>query len=268
MRRYLILAVSAFLAAETGAQVVSPAAKAASEARAGFGASELAEPSVPAIGRPVVVATAARGSGGEEELRKAKAQLEKTVERLKAMIARETDRDRKLELYDSLQETQAALDAVNQALASMTDGSSAKAQEAIDEALVLQRLLGSYLGTADFSSTNHLRQGPIEVQIGADVAYEALRRRLPFLGGAVGGSIRINPGAALVSQFNALKAEYYGSLLKATSLVTAEKQKQLLRSLTKWGHETRVIYPGQTWMQAEDIISWKQHNDLLDSLRN
>lgn len=266
MNRYLIAALVGLLAGEAGAQVVAPKGGAFGEASAILGAqgSELL---VPPVGSAVSAAPGPQGAASEEELRKAKAQLERTIERLKAMIARETDRDRKLELYDSLQETQAALDSVSRALAAMTDGRSAQVQQAIDEALLLQKVLGSYLGEADFSNTVHLRRQPFEIQVGGDIVYEAISRRLPFLGGAAGGRVRINPGAAMVSQFNSLKAEYYGSLLKASSLASEPRHKQILRSLTKWGHEQRVIYPGQGWMQAQEIISWKQHNDLIDALR-
>ncbi|MEN9722754.1 MAG: hypothetical protein RJB38_740 [Pseudomonadota bacterium] len=141
--------------------------------------------------------------------------------------------------------------------AKKSDASSAKIDGILEEARFVQKILAAYLGNKEFHGYV-LKRGQFAVQIDAAGVYQQIARRLPFLGGvAVGGQLRVNPGEQIVTQFNSLKTEFYGLLVEAARLNPADSR---IKSLAKWGNETDVIYPGQTF--GEEIISTRQLWDL------
>lgn len=223
------------------------------------------------------VNSAARGFEGlksglqdtQEELKKAQAQLASLLEKINAKIAHETDRDRIIELYQWRDQVQAALDAVSNALGGGGEADKAKQarlEQALSEAKFLNKMLASYLGENDFAWTVHFKREAFEFEVGGDAVYEAILKRLPFLGGAVHGRFRVNPGAEMISQFNAAKAEYYTTLLEAAQalkdLGKSPFSDMRLKGMAAWGKDTNVIYPGKNWMAAQPVLTWEQYNSL------
>ena len=70
----------------------------------------------------------------------------------------------------------------------------------------------------------------------------------------MGGRIEINPGEAIVTQFNSLKTEFYGLLVEASHL---DKKDKRWKALAEWGNGTKVIYPGGSKF-GEEIITTEQ----------
>ncbi|MEK6707053.1 MAG: hypothetical protein AABZ06_14845 [Bdellovibrionota bacterium] len=140
--------------------------------------------------------------------------------------------------------------------AKKSDASSAKLDGVLEEARFVQKIVAAYLGNNEIFGY-HLKRGQIAVRIDAAGVYEKLGRRLPFLSGAVGGHIRVNPGEQIVTQFNSLKTEFYGLLVEAAHLDSTDSR---IKSLAKWGNDTKVIYPGETF--GNEIITDNQLRDL------
>jgi hypothetical protein len=70
-------------------------------------------------------------------------------------------------------------------------------------------------------------------------------------------SYTIHPGEEIVTQFNSLKTEFYGLLIEAAHL---NKSDSRIAALAKWGNDTQVIYPGETF--GIEIITTQQLRDL------
>lgn len=118
-------------------------------------------------------------------------------------------------------------------------------------------MLASYLGNKEFFGYR-LKRGPISIVIDSRTSLERILDRLPFLGRTrIGGTITIHPGEEIVTQFNSLKAEFYGLLVEAAHLDTRDSR---IKQLAKWGNETEIIYPGQSF--GVEIITTKQLRDL------
>lgn len=220
---------------------------------AGFQAPDQDLGAVPGLIASAKAVPVAAESATKEDLLAAQAALERLVAELDKMAAAETDEVRQLRLQVRRGEAAEALQRVKSALQKLdADG---PVRQLLDQALFLQKLIGAYLGEADFAGTVHLRRGTVEIAVEGGAAYEALRRKFPFLGVAVGGVVRINTGAQLVSQFNALKAEFYGTLLNAAGQAKDKGVQDTVLGLAEWGRDTKVIYPGQDWMKAVPLVT-------------
>lgn len=239
------------------------AARAAFQGRAPEGAQ------VPAV--QGAAAEADPESPTVSELKAAQARLEDLLRSLGDAVKAEPDPARKVALYELKEKAQASLDAVSRALAAAErdaaqGGRQAKVDQALAEAKYLNKLLALYLGQPDFAGTVHMKRQAFELEVGADAVYAEVRKRVPFLGGAVGGRIRVNPGAGMLSQFNALKAEYYTTLLEASQAIKAAGGKPFadarLKGMADWGRDTKVIAPGQGWMQAVPVLTGQQYPNL------
>jgi hypothetical protein len=134
------------------------------------------------------------------------------------------------------------------------------------EARILNKMLASYLGTPGFGDTIRMKEQPFELEVNADAIYAGVLKKLPFLGGAVQGHVRINPGAEMVSQFNSLKAEYYMTLLEAAQILKNSGKNPMndmrFKGMVDWGHDTRVIAHGNGWMRAGEILTSDQYDNL------
>lgn len=206
---------------------------------------------------------------GEEYLKKAKAELEGLLKSIETMISAEADDAKKLALYKLKDQAQRSLNDVAKTLeilAAARGGQNAKLDQTLAEAKFLNKALSSYLGTPDFAGTIHMKTTPFELEVSGEALYEAVRKKLPFLAGAVHGRLRINPGAEMLAQFNALKAEYYTTLLEAAQAVKNDGRNPMddlrLKGMAEWGRDTKVIAPGQGWQQAVEVLTFKQFNSL------
>jgi hypothetical protein len=204
-------------------------------------------------------------------LKKAKSELEGSIATLNAMIAVETNDAKKLALYKLKDQTQRTLNEVSASLDRLVKEGGSNAQDAkldtiMAEAKILNKLLASYLGMPDFAGTFHMKEQPFELEIKADAIYAGVLKKLPFLGGAIQGHVRINPGAEMVSQFNSLKAEYYMTLLDAAQVLKNAGKDPMddrrLKGMAEWGRNMKVIAPGNGWMGATEILTWDQYNSL------
>lgn len=230
-------------------------------------AGEEAVPAAPPTAEGAPAPGAAAEAASDEELKKAQEQLAKLVASINEKIAKESDRERKLELYEWRDRAQAALAAVEKHLASKPGNQEReeKVERAIAEAKFLNRMLATYLGSKEFHGYE-LRKQAFELEVGADAIYAEISRRVPFLRGAVRGRVRINPGAEMVTQFNTLKTEYYAALLEAKQALVnvgkAPSSDARYKGFVSWGAETKVIYPGQTF--GKEILDWDQQGNLRD----
>lgn len=116
----------------------------------------------------------------------------------------------------------------------------------VQEALMLQKILSAYFGVKEFSGYR-LKQGAVAIEIDASGVFEKLSKRHPFLGVYGGGNIRFNPGEEIVTQFNALKTEFYGVLVQAAYY---SKTDSRIKILAEWANNTKVIYPRETFGEA------------------
>ncbi len=206
---------------------------------------------------------------GEESLKEAKAELEGVLTKIDVLISAETDDARKIALYKLKDQVQLSLNKVTKALeilAAHRNGQNAKLDQILAEAKFLNKMMSTYLGAPDFAGTIHMKTAPFELEISGDALYAAVRKKLPFLAGAVQGRLRINPGAEMLAQFNALKAEYYTTLLDAAQAVKNDGKNPMddirLKGMAEWGRDTKVIAPGQGWQQAVEVLTFKQYNSL------
>lgn len=134
---------------------------------------------------------------------------------------------------------------------------SQKLDQFIEEARFLQKVLASYLGNKEFFGYR-LKKGPVSIVIDSRISLERILDKLPFLGRTrIGGTITIHPGEEVVTQFNSLKAEFYGLLVEAAHL---DKKDSRIKQLAKWGNETKVIYPDESF--GVEIITTQQLWDL------
>jgi len=206
---------------------------------------------------------------GEEHLKRAKAELEGVLRSIDALISTETDDAKKIALYKLKDQVQLSLNTVTKTLellAAQRGGQNAKLDQTLAEAKFLNKAMSSYLGAPDFAGTIHMKTAPFELEISGEALYDAVRKKLPFLAGAVQGRLRINPGADMLAQFNALKAEYYTTLLEAAQAVKNDGRSPMddlrLKGMAEWGRDTKVIAPGQGWQQAVEVLTFKQFNSL------
>ncbi|MBI4386624.1 MAG: hypothetical protein HY551_04520 [Elusimicrobia bacterium] len=212
-----------------------------------MGLSEIAalEIAAPEAGPQESVSKAADPYPGELEL--AKAKLQSIVSILEERLKDESlSAEQRGDITASLVQAKGALRNVERVLAQ--SNSKAELDQRIAEARALFAILGAYLGEKE-TSGYRLKRGAISIQVGGDVAYEKLVKKFPFLGGAAGGQVRINPGEQIVTQFNSIKTEFYGVLLEAAHLDNTDNR---LKGLAEWGHDTRVIYPSASF--GESII--------------
>ena len=157
---------------------------------------------------------------------------------------------------DELQYTRAMMNAQKalRLISKVREGvsSSNKIDQVTADARAIQAILGSYLGKQNMFGYE-LKKGPISVTIEGEGVFERIVRKLPFIG-RVGGRIEINPGEAIVTQFNSLKTEFYGLLVEASHL---DKKDKRWKALAEWGNGTKVIYPGGSKF-GEEIITTEQ----------
>ena len=232
-------------------------------------AAELIAASAAAISQAPGATSATPDAESEESLRKAKAELEGILASIDAMIGAETDDAKKIALYKLKDQVQLSLNKVARALeilAANRTGQNAKLDQMLAEARFLNKMMSSYLGAPDFARTIHMKTLPFELEISGDALYDAVRKKLPFLAGAVQGRLRINPGAEMLAQFNALKAEYYTALLDAAQAIKNDGKDPMadirLKGMAEWGRDTKVIAPGQGWQQAVEVLTFTQYNSL------
>ncbi|OGQ13663.1 MAG: hypothetical protein A3B70_05645 [Deltaproteobacteria bacterium RIFCSPHIGHO2_02_FULL_40_11] len=160
---------------------------------------------------------------------------------------------------DELQYTKAMMNAQKalRLISKVKEGLSStnKIDLVMADARAIQTILGSYLGKETMFGYK-LKNGPISVNIEGEGVFERIVRKLPFLG-RVGGTITINPGEEIVTQFNSLKTEFYGLLVEASHL---DKKDRRWQALAEWGNNTKVIYPGESF--GKEIITWEQKIEL------
>ena len=199
------------------------------------------------------------------------AMIESDIRTLSALIESESDNAKQLTLYKLKDQMQRTLNEVADSISEPAPGGcsntdTAKLDQIMAEAKILNKLLASYLGTPDFAGTFHMKEQPFELEIKADAIYAGVLKKLPFLGGAIQGHVRINPGAEMVSQFNSLKAEYYMTLLDAAQVLKNAGKDPMddrrLKGMAEWGRNMKVIAPGTGWMGATEILTWDQYNSL------
>lgn len=164
--------------------------------------------------------------------------------------------EQKVKLYELLESARGALDKIR--AAASRDDAAAKLDAILARAALLQRAAASYLGEKDIFGYD-LKKEPIEFEIGADVAYQEVIRKLPFLRGAVNGRVRINPGQQIVTQFNALKAELFTTLLEAAAISNSDKR---LKGIAAWAKDTRFRYPNASSTSTEGILTPQQYWSL------
>lgn len=137
-----------------------------------------------------------------------------------------------------------------------TDETAAKLDGILEEARTVQKILAAYLGEKNFFNSYYLKKGKIDLRVDATAVYEQIIKKLPFLGNiSIGGSIHLDPGKQIVSQFNALKTEFYGLLVEAAHFDATDSR---IKSLAKWGNGIKVIYPGERDSFGEEIITTQQ----------
>lgn len=209
-----------------------------------------------------------------ERLWDAQAQLKAIIADYNARIARETDDAAKVSLYKMRDKAQWGLDQVTMALEKLAkDGAKNDKQAKLDalmsQAAFLNKVMSAYLGTpGTFSDTWKLRDEDFDLEVGGDAIYELIVKRIPFLGGAVRGRIRIRSGEQMVSQFNSLKSEYYTVLLDASQTLRDMGKKpaadKRLIGLTSWGYKTGVVYPDTHDIDSKPILTSDQRDSIID----
>lgn len=191
-------------------------------------------------------------------LEAAKAELGRLVDTLEDMIESGDYRGRqKRKLQGALASAKSALAGVEREISGGSSSSPRRTplDEAIAQARVLHKLLGSYLAGKEEMGGYHLRQEPYEFEIAVDADTDRVLAKFPFLRGAARGRVRIG-GQEVVTQFNSLKAEFYGTLLEAAH---HDKKDSRLQGLAQWGRDTEVIYPGGDWMDHQAIIATPEY---------
>lgn len=143
----------------------------------------------------------------------------------------------------SIMELQAGAKLVDKVQADTNVGN--KLEGIVEETIVVQKIISAYFGPKEFFGYA-LKKGAVTftVEAGASAAFERLGNRFPFIRGGATGSVVINPGQQIITQFNALKVEYYGLLVKAAHL---SKTDSRVKNLANWGHDTKVIYPNDNF---------------------
>lgn len=203
---------------------------------------------------PQATETSARQDTGIQAAEKAVAKL---VEDIQTMLKDpKLTAEQKVKLYELLEAARGALDKIR--AAASRDDAAAKLDAILARAALLQRAAASYLGEKDIFG-HDLKKEPIEFEIGADLAYEQVVKKLPFLRGAVNGRVRINPGQQIVTQFNALKAEFYTTLLEAAAISSTDKR---LKGIAEWGKDTKFRYPNASRTSTEGILTVQQYWSL------
>lgn len=126
----------------------------------------------------------------------------------------------------------------------------------VKEARFVQKILSGFLGAKEFHGYK-LREDSISIVINSDIIIEEVLGRLDFIDIGVGGRVSVRTGGDAVSRFNRLKTEYYSLLVEAAAIDPSDTR---VKALAKWGHDTDVIYPGETFGDA--IIETRQMWDL------
>jgi hypothetical protein len=192
----------------------------------------------------------------QARLAKAKQELAKLIAALEKAANDETAGDKaRLEHFKALAVAKAALSEIDAALAQ--SAAKPELESRIAEAQLLKNVIASFLGERGSFSAYKLKDAPFVVEVGADAAYERVAKRIPFLAGAIGGRLRINPRGGLRSQFNTLKAQFYGILLEAAHL---DKSDDRLIGIAKWAKDIDVLEDDN--FEHYGVITQRQYWDL------
>lgn len=113
----------------------------------------------------------------------------------------------------------------------------------VAEATLVQTLLKAYLGPKEFFG-QRLREEPFHVYIEYDWVLKKVSSRFPFLKPLANDQKLLDPGEEAVSQFNALREDFYRLIELAVSL---DADAERIKALISWGRMTEVIYPGDSF---------------------
>lgn len=130
-------------------------------------------------------------------------------------------------------------------------GEKSEREQIIDDTVQLQAILTNYLGNKEFHGYL-LNTGRINISVTSNLSFNRLVAKIPHLRN-VNAIFSGNLGAKRTAEFNSLKTQFYTHLARWASI---DRNDTALAAIAKWGNETKVIYPGETF--GTEIITTQQ----------